>query len=320
MIFENVELHNVAEVTRCDGQSGVRLQRVPEEVRLKLNAAAQMRMLQPDGAEIRFLFDGPACRVTLSSEDQTRVTVFHGPFDGRQRFLIGKEARTIEISQPVFLDQLDGKYTEKMFFSPRVVRLILGGPQRAPVWFHGIQGEKVRPPEPGELPRQRYLVYGTSITHGFDAEGPHLTYVAQTARFLRADLINLGVGGAAHCEPELADYIATRSDWDFASLELSVNMLGFTLEEFYQRVGYFVNRVAGANTGRPVLCITLYPFFLDFGVVPPGLQCQATPEEYRQALRDIVAACPCPNVHLVEGPEILREMTNLTCDLIHPGD
>ena len=40
MIFENVELHNVAEVRRANG--GMRLQRVPEDVRLQLNEGAQI--------------------------------------------------------------------------------------------------------------------------------------------------------------------------------------------------------------------------------------------------------------------------------------
>ena len=40
----------------------------------------------------------------------------------------------------------------------------------------------------------------------------------------------------------------------------------------------------------------------------------------REALRDAVAACPHPNVHLVEGAEILRDVGGLTVDLIHPAD
>ena len=43
MIYENVELHNVAETQPAGG--GARLQRVPEEVRQHLNEAAQLRVL-----------------------------------------------------------------------------------------------------------------------------------------------------------------------------------------------------------------------------------------------------------------------------------
>ena len=61
MIYENVELHNVAEVRSIQGRSGVRLQRVPEDVRLALNEGAQMRLLQPDNAEVRFVADSSTC-------------------------------------------------------------------------------------------------------------------------------------------------------------------------------------------------------------------------------------------------------------------
>ena len=321
MIYKNVELHNIEEVRSIQGHDGVRLQRVREDVRLALNEGAQMRMLQPDSAEIRFVADSPVCRVTLSSEAQTRVTVFNGLFDSGQRFIIGAEPQTIELVINERLRQLDEVYWSKMSFSPRVYRVTLGGtePQREPVFFHGIEGQGIRPPEADEVPSLRYLAYGTSITHGFCAEGPHLSYASQTARRLGADLINLGVGGSAHCEPELADCIARRSDWHIATLALSVNMQGFPLDIFRERVSYMVNKIAGSQPKRPVACITLYPYFRDFGIEPEDLY-GGRPEEYRQILRDVVEACPHDNVHLIEGPEILTDISGLTTDLIHPGD
>ncbi len=319
MIFQDIEFHNVAELTTTPENHGWRLQRVPESLRPALNEGAQMRVLQPDNCEIRYTADGPS-RITLSSEGQTRVTVFCGLFDNRQRFLIGPQPQTIEIIPTETLAQLDSTYCNNMAFSPQVVRLIFGGPQRDPIIFHGIDGENVRPPLAEDLPELRYLAYGTSITHGFDAEGPHLSYVSQAARHLGADLINLGVGGSAHCEPEFADYMAGRDDWQIATLALSVNMRDFPIDEFYSRVSYMVNKVAGSDPNRVVACITLYPFFLDFGIVQKDKPFKAPPEEYRQALRDAVAACPHHNVHLIEGPNLLTDIGGLTTDLLHPGD
>jgi len=321
MIYENVELHNVADIKTISDHGGIRLQRVPENVRLKLNQGAQMRMLQPDNAEIRFLSDGEVTPITLSSEGQTDVTLFYGVFDGRQRFVVTKKPITINIPLPSLqLRELDSQYWSNLAFSPRVFRLILGGRRRDPLIFHKIEGENIRPPEPSDLPKLRLLTYGTSITHGFDAEGPHLTYVAQTAWHLGADLINLGVGGSAHCEPELSDYIAERKDWDIASLALSVNMQGFSMNEFYKRVSYMVKTVAGQNPNKPVACITLYPYFRDFGFNDANAQYGGTPEQYRQALRDAVAEYPNKNAHLFEGTQILTNIGGLTHDLIHPGD
>jgi lysophospholipase L1-like esterase len=218
---------------------------------------------------------------------------------------------------------LDASFRAQMAFSPRVFRLVLGGSiARGPINLHAVQGEGIRPPTPEELPRLRYLAYGTSITHGSSATAAHLSYVAQAARRLQADVINLGVGGSAYCEPAMADYIAGREDWHVCTLALSVNMIGagFSLDEFHKRVSYMVNRVAGADTRRPVVCITVYPHSRDFDPRFTGLQDKGTSEEFRQRLRDAAQACPHSNVHLVEGSEIMDDITGLREDLVHPGD
>ncbi len=317
VIYENVELHNVAEVHPVGG--GVRLQRVPENVRKDINEGAQMRVLQPDNCEIRFVSDGEA-RVTLSSEGETDVMVFWGAFDARERYVIGPEPTTICSSKPPLLEKLPRQWLANQPFAPNVQRVIFGARRRDPVILHGVEGDGLRPPIADELPKVRYLAYGTSITHGFDCSGPHLSYVAQTAWHLKADLINLGVGGACHCEPAFADYIASRTDWDIATLALSVNMRGFSLDEFRSRVAYLVNTVAASDTTRPVACITIYPYWPDFGIVLPDDKCGGEPEDFRQVLRDVVSACPSPNVHLIEGPEMLTNIGGLTADLLHPSD
>ncbi|MCC6681376.1 MAG: hypothetical protein IT445_10795 [Phycisphaeraceae bacterium] len=318
MIYQNVELHNVGDMKRVQGLAGLRLQRVPEPVRLSLNELAQFRMLQPDNMEIRFKADGP-CRITLSSQGQTRLTVFQGLFDTSQRFIIHQQPQTIEISQPEELQRLEGRYCQNMVFNPQVCRIILGGPQRDPIFLHDIQGEGIRPPQPNELPSLRYLTYGTSITHGLDAEGPHLNYVSLTARYLGADLINLGVDGSAHCEREIADYIADRRDWHIASLELSVNMQKFTIPEFHERVFYMINRIAGADPSRSVICLTLFPFYRDFGI-EATTKTLPSPGEYRQALVDAAGALSHRNVHVINGPDLLKNISGLTTGLIHPSD
>jgi lysophospholipase L1-like esterase len=163
------------------------------------------------------------------------------------------------------------------------------------------------------------LSYGTSITHGAAATAGHLTYVAQTAWRLRADLINLGVGGSAWCERELADYIAEREDYDIVTLALSVNMIGggFSDDEFRARVTHMIDRVSAAHPDQPVACITLYPHFRDFGDDTEGAEHSA---RFRQILRESVAGLSRSNMTLVEGPELLADAGGLTTDLIHPGD
>ncbi len=317
MIHENVEFQGIAEARPVAGRDGLRLQRAPEELRLKVNERAQIKLLQPGCAEIRWVADGPT-RLTLScAEGAIDAMVFFGDFQHNQRVTIRDEPQTLDIQPPQRLWALDPARLGPLAFSPRVCRVRMVG---GPVLFHGVEGEGIRPPRADELPDLRLLTYGTSITHGSAATGPHLRYVAQLAWRLRADLTNLGVGGACWCEGELADWIAARDDWDAAVLALSVNMIGagFPLDEFHERVSYMVNTVAGADTTRRVACVTIYPHGRDFGEVNPDAK--GTPDEYRQKLRDAVAACPHDNVSCLEGPEILSEYRGVTTDLIHPGD
>jgi len=316
MRYENVELQGIDEITP-DEIGGVRLQRVPEALRPHLNEGAQQRVLAPACAEIRFVSDGASAKVTLSGVDgEVKVTPFFGGFVNGGPFTVGPEPTTIEIAMPErFADALPALEKMDMPFAPRVCRLMMRGAQ---VRFDGVEGEGVRAPRTGEVPSLRYLSYGTSITHGGNASAPNLTYVAQTARRLGADLINLGLGGACQCEHEMADYIAGRDDWHIATLALSVNMMGFTPEDFRERVTYMVNTVAGANHARPVACITLYSYFGDKAFQPQDQHAKS--DEFRQILRDVVADCPHPNVHVLEGREMLADYAGLTTDLIHPAD
>jgi hypothetical protein len=324
MIYENVELHGIDEVKELEDGSGVALQRVPEDVRLALNDGAQMQMLRPGCAEIRFVSDDPICELALScapTNDWSEVTVvpFFGAYQHSESFKVTTEKRTVTVNMPETLRQADAECLDATMFSPHVWRFMCWGGQ---VQLHGVKGLGIRPPKPEELPSVRLLTYGTSITHGHCSSGPHLSYAGQAARALGADLVNLGSGGSAQCEKKLSDYIGARDDWDIASLALSVNMGHFPLDEFYDRVSYMVNTVSGANTDRPVACITLWPFFNDmtFDGGKPRSAEGGTAEEFRQSLRDAVAACPNPNVHLLEGPELMTATAGLTGDLIHPGD
>ncbi len=318
MQYQNVTLHNVAEVQPVAG--GVRLQRVPEAVRQQLNPKAQERALFPANCEIRFITDADVTQITLSCEYPTPIRVFHGLFDGRVQEVIGPEPTTITLARPALLSQLERDWWRDHPFDPAVYRLVFSAMARAPVCLHAINGKGHQPPRPEQLPKRTYLAYGTSITQGAKSEAPHLSYAAQTAWRLGADLVNLGFGSSAHCEPALADYIASRADWDLATFEVSVNMLGFPLDEFRRRVEYLIHTVGSARPARPIAGITLLPFHRDCIVDAPASPSRVPAEAFRQCLREAVTRCGLPNVHLIEGPELLRNLGGLTMDLIHPSD
>jgi lysophospholipase L1-like esterase len=312
---DGVVFHNAAELHSLDdGRGGHRLQRVPEAVREGLNEGASERVRWPAGCELRFVPDGPVT-VRLSAREETTVDLFWGPLRRAEQFelqggrvVIGPEPREITVERPADLDALDAGALGG-HFSPVVARLRPAG-YPSPVRYHGVEGDH-RPPRVGEVPGRTHLAYGTSITQGAAAMGEHLTYAGLTARHLGADLRNLGTGGSAYCDRSMADYLP-ETPWDVATLSLSVNMVGtFDVATFRERAGYMVERAA--ETGRPVVAVTLFPHGRDL-LDDPDIE----PEPYRGALRDVAAEAPA-NVHLVEGPDLL-DRAGLSADLVHPSD
>lgn len=323
MIHDGVDFHNVAELREVSGEDGRRIQRVPESVRKHLNPRAKDRMVHPAGVEIRFVARDDPVRVTLSCPaGSARVVPFWGPFQGTPRS-IGSEPTTLEMSVPSRMETLDARVVADSGWSPRVCRLRFDRDSSGLVYYHAVEGADVRLPREDEVPARTLLVYGTSITEGSSATRTHLTYPARAARELGVDLVNLGSSGSAYCEPEIADHVAARDDWDAAVLSVSVNMLGagFAVEEFRERATYLVETVAASHPDSPVVCVTLFPLGRDvLSEDPKWDDLAATPVEYRRALREVVEAASRDNLTCVAGSELLEDVGGHTVDLLHPGD
>lgn len=315
-IDHRVTLHNVAEFQeQPDG--GIRFQRVPEMVRLALNEHARMRAYDAACTEIRFVMNDRHAEILLHTlADTASVQVFLGDFRVNQEYIVGREPTTIPVQPPEWFLSLPPENLAPLGFAPRVCRIFIA---RGTVCFHGVKGN-VRPPRKDELPALTCLTYGTSITQGAGSSLRHLCFASQTAMRLRADLVNLGFASSCQCEPAMADYMAARNDWDLALLEISTNMSAFSLQEFTERTAYMVNAMASTSPDRLIACMTLFPKTADLGPEHVGRNCGGTPEQYRQALRDVVAECGHPNVALFEGRELLPEWRGLSSDLLHPTD
>ena len=85
MIYDDVDFHNVAELHK-DESPGLRLQRVPESVRLHLNRRAQQRMLAAAATEIRFVTTGDRITVARSSDSGTELIPFFARCRGESGF------------------------------------------------------------------------------------------------------------------------------------------------------------------------------------------------------------------------------------------
>ncbi|MCY2929280.1 MAG: GDSL-type esterase/lipase family protein [Planctomycetota bacterium] len=315
MRYGNAELHNVVELLPAEG-GGQWLLRIPQALRETLNEWANRNAAVPGGCEIRFNVpkDGKA-KVTLASDTEDAAPpmaeVFRGCFRERA-MIVGKEPTTIEVgplgSAEIF-ERIAGEH--HLAFDSHLVRILLPALHR--VRLLGIEGD-VQPPRPEQLPRRRYLAYGSSITHGSTATRPSGTYAMQTAKWMQADLINLGFGGGAHLEEGMAQYIAGRDDWDFATLELGINVGDSPAEKFAQAARRFLEIVVNAHPKKWIFCIDMFTFYGDLMADYQGHV------GFRQVVRDVVAAIGAPRLVHVDGQAMLQEVPGLTCDLIHPAD
>jgi len=293
---------------------GLWLTRVPQVVRLQLNDNAYVAALRGAGVEFRTVIKpGGKAVLTLSCPQRSTVgEIWQGDYFVKA-FIIGQSPTSIEIEAAVSLPLLAAQSAEVgRAFDPAVIRISL--PYIPAVKIHGLTGEGV-PPSRAQLPARRYLAYGSSITNGAFAYAPGHHHTPHLPRRLRSDLINLGFGGGACLEPAMADFIASRSDWDFATLEMGINILGnekLSGEAFKARAREFIRRIVAGAGGRPVFCIDL--FLCQADLVKDPLVAR-----YRAAIQELVAEISVPNLHYINGSEILESTTLLSADLVHPS-
>jgi hypothetical protein len=194
-------------------------------------------------------------------------------------------------------------------FAPEVWRILCGAGQ--PV-FCGLEAphHAIRLPKPSEKPPLRWLAYGSSITHA-DEYG----HVFCAAAELGVDVLNKGMSGSCLMEPQVTEYLAHGIEWDFATLELGINMrdaLSFSVDDFERRASALVQ--ACAATKRPVFVITIFPNAATFA--RPDFPPRQREETFNRILRDL--AKPSANVKIIEGADVLTDLRWTVGDLLHP--
>lgn len=318
-LLPSVSYHNIEE---CEplADGGWRLSRVPRTLRAHLNSSAQRRSYAPAGAELRFGLVSPEARVVLRKVEDRGETARHLPalaeiYQGD--FLIdwrplGDDWTEILVRRPpnreVMVRASESGGAPR--FSPDLVRVAL--PCLPAVQLLEIEGD-VRPARDDEVPARRFLAYGSSITNGAHTVRPGDAYPARIARRLGMDAFNLGFGGGAHLEPEMAEWIAQRTDWEFATLELGINLVGrLTPEEFQKRLAAFLPKIAAARPDQWIFCIDLFTANGDLTHNPRY-------PAFRSAVRDAVANIASPRVVHLDGRELLSRASGLTLDLVHPS-
>ncbi len=320
MLFENLEFFNVIELDSSPYFSGLKLQRYPDFVRKAFEGEkGRFRSMESSGCEIRFVTNAPNFRIYLSLlESNGEVLVMNGDIHHSVHRLQAGVLTTLHLSKAPMFKEVSADTLQSSRFSSDVWRIFFG---RYCALYHGIEsfGYDLRPPNPHELPKLRWLTYGSSITHGAGAQSHSNCFVQQAARRLGVDVLSLGQGGSCLCEPEVADFIANRDDWDFVTLEIGVNMRkGYTKEQFKQRALYFIESIKQHHIDKPLVLITTFPNSKTYEVnkTNEGL----TESSFNEILRELATDSISPALYLIEGNEILTDFTALDKDLIHPSD
>lgn len=314
MIRDGIYFHNTAELEESDSYGGTQLYRYPREVRHALGARGRFISEEATGSELRFVTEAENVRVTLLSPDQAgEVAVYRGGVVHSMYRLEAGLPKTLHLEAPPRLAAMNRDALMESGFAPEVWRVIFGR-MTAVLLKLNTFGHPVRPPREDEMPRLRWLAYGSSITHGLGTYP--LSYVDQTARRLRADLSNKGLSGACLCEPEAADFFATQCEWDTATLELGVNMRDkFTPEEFETRAEYVVRRLQESHPTKPIFLITVYPNVASHDDSLGGQR----ERRYNEILRELAVRRQNGHLHLIEGSDVLQDLSGLSCDMLHPG-
>lgn len=315
LIHQNIVFHNAGALESLCGMPGLCPVRVPAAVRHRLCGGTRVVSQQSNGVELRFVAPAGKVRLAFAAQDQdVQLHVYRGEFDVSNPTVPAGMQRVITLDPPERFGLTQAAELKSGAFSPDVWRVVISG---GVLGFLGLDdfGTPVRPPVAGETPAVRWLAYGSSITQSWAKGYPH-----QAARRLGVDVLNKGMSGNCHIEPEMADYLA-ELDWDIATLELGVNMrVRYTPEEFETRARYLLDRLRAAKPDAPLVLITIFRNLDHFPVAtptPPAAESQAA---FDRILRQLHQERNDPNLHLLEGLDLLKDFSGLSADLLHPSD
>jgi hypothetical protein len=112
--------------------------------------------------------------------------------------------------------------------------------------------------------------YGSSISHGMEAEGPSETWPAVASRKLGLELIHMGFGGQCHVDGFTARAIRD-SNADLISLKLGINVVnGDTMREraFRPAVDNFLDTIREKKPATPIVVVS--PILCPAAETSPG--------------------------------------------------
>ena len=271
---------------------------------------------QPSGGTIRFRTDSRkiAVRVELLRDETCRFNT-QASLSGFDAYM--EEGDGLRYLFNLGLENNPISYTAETPWplEPKMRDFVLYTPLQNPLKSVEVgleEGAQLLAPSPFSVAKP-ILFYGSSITCGFSATRSGLTYPAQIARALNADFINLGFGGGARGEREIAEAIASLDlscfvmDYDYNAPD--INHLRRTHKPFF-------DVVRAAHPELPIIIISSpYNQKSDFGFAERRAVIEAT-------FRAAVDAGE-QKVWFLDGSWFFGrepDWPDYTVDTIHPND
>lgn len=159
------------------------------------------------------------------------------------------------------------------------------------------------------------VFYGTSITHGACASRPGMCHPAILGRKLDREVLNLGFSGNGRMEIEVADLLC-EVDASVFVIDCLPNITGPTVVE---RTQPLVRRIREAKPETPIVLVEDRTY--DYAWIKQSSRDRH--EASRAALRaafDQLVADGVPNLHYIEGADLLGRDGEGTTDGSHPND
>lgn len=218
------------------------------------------------------------------------------------------------------IGQLRGKFTPPEYVSAEDSWELGEGTKRVKIVFPWSAGSEIRSLELSDgatfVPlkkEKRVLIYGDSITHGYDAALPENSYAYQLAEYLDADCINKAIGGAVFRSKlaELADDLTPAlittaygtNDWS-----------GAQNPHFEEEALAFIRQLRKNYPDTPI--IMLAPVWRrNWTAEKPVVQFRQIPELFARIAEQV------DNVQVVDCFEFIpHDPANYSPDVLHPND
>ena len=310
MEFDNIIFHNVEELEKTE--KGYLPRRIRKDIREQISTGVQEN-IYATGVELRFTMPKGSVDIVLRADmvpESATLHIFFGSFQGgwdqSSKNIYETETRIhIEYPEERKMETLRRITAEQNLpFQPEVVRMVL---PYVPCYYVRTEGV-TEVPKPEQLPKETYLAYGSSITHGSLGLIQPDSYVFRISQLLKTDYINLGFAGRALMEEEMAKYIISRKDWSFASVEMGVNAVerrkGITMEEFEKRIDRFTAVLV--EDPRPIFATSIFGF-------------NDIDQERAENMRWIVRKYAANRLIYTDGLQILNNPCFISSDLVHPS-